>query len=318
MIHPAHENFNMVFNIMLGIKKAIDSTLDIPLIHATDKDFNLRCQYEIAPYRTESGDSVKACTFFDYAPQIFAQIRKSSGIKKPHYSSSLGPEHILGYMFNANFQTLTELCSSGKSGSFFYYTSDGNFMLKTIRKAEFKLMKRMLREYYDHLTENNIDSLISRIYGLHKVIFYRKKHKMKKKIYFCIMNNVFCTPNKIDYRYDLKGSTQGRATRFDESKPRDHTIALKDLDFLRTNQKFKVGGEYKQRLNQIITLDTKFFAKVGIIDYSLLVGVHEKAPKRPKKEPNIDTQSSVPSEAEVSPHVRNTCPVNLDLVRSDN
>lgn len=43
MIHPAHQNFNMVFNIMLGIKKAIDSTLDIPLIHATDKDFNLRC-----------------------------------------------------------------------------------------------------------------------------------------------------------------------------------------------------------------------------------------------------------------------------------
>jgi len=67
-IHPAHENFNMVFNIMLGIKKAVDSTLDLPLIKATDKDFDLRCQYEIAPYRTESGDSVKACTFFDYAP----------------------------------------------------------------------------------------------------------------------------------------------------------------------------------------------------------------------------------------------------------
>ena len=136
-------------------------------------------------------------------------------------------------MFNANFQTLTELCSSGKSGSFFYYTSDGNFMLKTIRQNEFKLMKSMLREYYDHLTEINPDSLISRIYGLHKVIFYRKKHKMQKKIYFCIMNNIFCTPNKIDYRYDLKGSTQGRYTKFDENKPRDNTIALKDLDFLK-------------------------------------------------------------------------------------
>jgi len=32
IIHPAHENFNMVFNIMLGIKKAVDSTLDIPLL----------------------------------------------------------------------------------------------------------------------------------------------------------------------------------------------------------------------------------------------------------------------------------------------
>lgn len=82
VIHPAHENFNMVFNIMLGIKKAVDSTLDLPLLKVTDKDFNVKCKYEIAPYRTGQGDSVKACTFYDYAPQIFAQIRKCSGIKK--------------------------------------------------------------------------------------------------------------------------------------------------------------------------------------------------------------------------------------------
>ena len=24
-VHPGHENFNMVFNIMIGIKKAVDS-----------------------------------------------------------------------------------------------------------------------------------------------------------------------------------------------------------------------------------------------------------------------------------------------------
>ena len=48
-------------------------------------------------------------------------------------------------MFNANFKTLTELCSTGKSGSFFYYTTDGKFMLKTIRKDEFKLMKSILK-----------------------------------------------------------------------------------------------------------------------------------------------------------------------------
>lgn len=167
-------------------------------------------------------------------------------------------------------------------------------------------MKTMLRDYYDHLTESNVDSLISRIYGLHKVIFYRKKHKMQKKIYFCIMNNVFCTPNKIDYRYDLKGSTQGRYTKFDDSKPRDNTIALKDLDFLKSNSKFKVGGAYKQRLNEIIDLDAKFFAKVGIIDYSLLVGVHEKSTKRlparqAKEGINLDTLSSAQSEAD-APH----------------
>jgi len=67
-IHPAHENFNMVVNMMIGIKKSVDSALDFPLIKTTDKDYTLRCQYEIAPYRTESVDSVKACTFYDYAP----------------------------------------------------------------------------------------------------------------------------------------------------------------------------------------------------------------------------------------------------------
>ncbi len=42
-IHFAHENFNMVFNIMLGIKKAVDATLDMPLLKLTTKDFNLKC-----------------------------------------------------------------------------------------------------------------------------------------------------------------------------------------------------------------------------------------------------------------------------------
>ena len=109
---------------MLGIKKSVDATLDIPLVHLTDKDYNIKCKYEIAPYKTGKEDQVKACTFFDYAPQIFASIRKVCGISKSQYSESLGPEQILCNMFNANFRTLAELCSSGKSGSFFYYTQD--------------------------------------------------------------------------------------------------------------------------------------------------------------------------------------------------
>lgn len=89
---------------MLGIKKAIDSTLDIPLVETTEKDFKIKCKYELAPFRTTNEkDNIKACTFYDYAPQIFANIRKTCGIKKAQYSNSLGPEHILGYMFNANF-----------------------------------------------------------------------------------------------------------------------------------------------------------------------------------------------------------------------
>jgi hypothetical protein len=53
---------------MMGIKKAIDSTLDNPLYEITEKEYNIKCSYEIAPYRTNQKDNIKACTFLDYAP----------------------------------------------------------------------------------------------------------------------------------------------------------------------------------------------------------------------------------------------------------
>jgi 1-phosphatidylinositol-4-phosphate 5-kinase len=90
------------------------------------------------------------------------------------------------------------------------------------------------------------------------------------------MNNLFCTPLKIDYRYDLKGSTQGRTTKFPTGVPKDMTIALKDLDLINEKKKFTVGRDYKEKLMEIIKKDAEFFSKCQIIDYSLLVGVHEK------------------------------------------
>ena len=85
-------------------------------------------------------------------------------------------------------------------------------MLKTIPRREFKFFKKILKNYHDYVTVKNVESMLCRVYGLHKVIFYRKKGKMSQKLYFCIMNNVFHTSKKVDLRYDLKGSTYGRRT----------------------------------------------------------------------------------------------------------
>ena len=90
------------------------------------------------------------------------------------------------------------------------------------------------------------------------------------------MNNVFNTTNKIDRRYDLKGSTRGRTTFFPEGEPRDYTIAMKDNDFLNDRMKLKVDRETKKRLLEAIKKDVEFFARCEINDYSLLVGVHER------------------------------------------
>ena len=263
---------------MIGIKMAVDANLDIPMFTPTHKDYKIRSEFGVAPYKTDRSDLVKACSFFDYAPKIFASIRKFSGISKEQYLESLGPEKILGYIFKSNFETLSELCSTGKSGSFFYYSYDGRFMLKTIPRREFKKLKEILQNYHEYLTQKNTDSLMCRVFGLHKVIFYRKKGKMSQKIYFCVMNNVFQTTKKIDLRYDLKGSTFGRQTIKEKQGVQiDRTVALKDVDFLNKKEVFKVGYENKQRIMNILRQDAQFFADNNIIDYSLLVGIHNRS-----------------------------------------
>jgi len=50
-----------------------------------------------------------------------------------------------------NLTSLSELISSGKSGSFFYYSPDGRFTIKTIKEKEFLVFKNMLKNYYSHM-----------------------------------------------------------------------------------------------------------------------------------------------------------------------
>lgn len=41
------------------------------------------------------------------------------------YLRSIGPENLVGNLLMGNLSNLREKCSSGKSGSFFYYSHDG-------------------------------------------------------------------------------------------------------------------------------------------------------------------------------------------------
>ena len=92
--------------------------------------------------------------FFDFSPRVFHQIRTLYGITPNDYLKSIGPENIIGSMVMGNINTLTEQCSTGKSGSFFYYTPDSKYMMKTISHNEFERLKFILKDYYEHLVKH--------------------------------------------------------------------------------------------------------------------------------------------------------------------
>ena len=93
------------------------------------------------------------------------------------------------------------------------------------------------------------------------------------------MNNVFNTPLKVHYKYDLKGSTYKRMSRkckeinYDNY---DFDIAMKDNDFTDRNEKIDLSPYYKKILFQEAKSDSKFLSDHNINDYSFLIGVYDK------------------------------------------
>lgn len=163
---------------------------------------------------------------------------------------------------------LSELGSPGKSGSFFYFSRDYKYIIKTIHHAEHKLLRKVLREYYDHI-ENNPNTLISQFYGLHRV-----KMAYGRKIHFVVMNNLFPPHRDIHHMFDLKGSTIGRDFR-EEDLEENPRATLKDLNWLRRGRHLNCGPMKRDVFMAQLRRDVSLLQRLKIMDYSLLVGIHD-------------------------------------------
>ncbi len=163
---------------------------------------------------------------------------------------------------------LSELGSPGKSGSFFYFSRDYKYIIKTIHHSEHKFLRKVLKDYYEHVTDNP-NTLLSQFYGLHRV-----KIPYGKKIHFVVMNNLFPPHRDIHQTFDLKGSTVGREYR-EEDLGKNPRATLKDLNWLRRHQHLEMGLEKKRLFLEQLNKDVRLLQKLKIMDYSLLIGIHD-------------------------------------------
>ncbi|KAJ3124530.1 Phosphatidylinositol-4-phosphate 5-kinase [Nowakowskiella sp. JEL0407] len=129
-------------------------------------------------------------------------------------------------------------------------------------------MRKILKDYYEHCVSNP-QTLISRIFGLHRV-----KLPGNKKIHFVVMGNVFPSNKDIHEVYDLKGSTIGRSIPEEEARKNPRAV-MKDLNWLGRSKKIYLGEEKGSKFVQQMEIDVAFLAKMKIMDYSLLIGYHD-------------------------------------------
>ena len=271
IIKVPDQSFKILLNMIMGIQIAVQS---IPNYNLDEKKENLTNYLKSMIYsvQTINYNIQKQETFFlkEYAGIIFNNIRKILGIEKESYISSISPQDFITELMISSQAIFEELISTGKSGSLLYYTRDGKFIVKTIRKNEYKFLKKILPNYYIYLKKNP-NSLLPKYLGCYQLI--RKVKKQKNKINFIVMKNVFNTNKQIHLRYDLKGSKIGRRV-LKGTKENKGDIALKDLDLESQNKKFFLG-EKRDILIKQLKEDTKFLRENDAIDYSLLIGIHE-------------------------------------------
>jgi hypothetical protein len=202
-------------------------------------------------------------TLMEYSPKVFRNILMLDTVNFEELSIS--------FDIQKNYDSLSNLSiSEGKSGSFFFFTHDHRFIIKTISDTELKTMKEeFIQPYYELITEN-YNTLMGRTYGVYTLAVGMSR------VNVILMENVAPIESKhVIRKFDLKGSMVGRETK--NLNINNRTKTLKDKDFLEFKRLYPdlINFEEKSIYSILETLkcDISMLRKLSIMDYSFFITI---------------------------------------------
>lgn len=195
----------------------------------------------------------------EFSPNVFNLLRHRNNLTREGYFESLQETNQL-----IRFKVNT------KSGSYFFHTQNGLFIVKTIKKEEAQAMQAILPQYVNHV-QTNPDTLIAPICGM----YYVKAPHLGERYstYFIVMKSVYASAKAVPIHrlYDLKGSTLGRVAKKEEQ-------IMKDKDFIQREEVIQLG-EYRPAFLKQLARDVTFLREMNLMDYSLIIGIHDTTEK---------------------------------------
>ena len=197
-------------------------------------------------------------------PQTFMAIRDAFGIDEPSFVASLGIRQVLGNLLMGDLCGLSSMVSEGKSGELFFFSHDARYLVKTISTQESRKLETMLPAYIEHICANP-DTVLARYLALFDITFHGKKRCL------VVMASAFNTRLQVHERFDLKGSTHGRTCGALRGQP---NVVHKDLDLITMGKSLHLPKDVAMMLLHVLAEDVAFLRDQGVIDYSLLLGIH--------------------------------------------
>uniref|UniRef100_A0A8P4FVH7 Phosphatidylinositol 5-phosphate 4-kinase type-2 gamma n=1 Tax=Dicentrarchus labrax TaxID=13489 RepID=A0A8P4FVH7_DICLA len=170
---------------------------------------------------------------------------------------------------------------------------------------------RNLREHfgiedqdYQHIVTCHGNTLLPQFLAMYRVTVE------SEDTYLLVMRNMFSHRLLVHRKYDLKGSRVSREASFKEKVKELPTY--KDVDFRNNMQKVYVSDEEKEKILDKLNRDIEFLVCMRIMDYSLLLGIHDvERAEREEEEMESSYEEEEEDENDLAPAPGSTSPEGI-------
>ncbi|XP_078545095.1 phosphatidylinositol 5-phosphate 4-kinase type-2 gamma [Lissotriton helveticus] len=240
--------------LMWGVNHSINELNQVPVpVMLLPDDFKANSKIKVVNHLFNRENLPSHFKFKEYCPQVFRNLRERFGIDDIDYQVSL-----------TRSPPYSE--SESQDGRFLL-SYDKTLAIKEISSEDVADIHSILSHYHQHIVQCHGSTLLPQFLGMYRLTVESEEH------YMLIMRNMFSHRLIVHKKYDLKGSLVSREAS-DKEKVKE-LPTLKDMDFLNTSQKVYVTEEQKKAFMEKLKRDVEFLVQLKIMDYSLLLGIHD-------------------------------------------
>ncbi|KAG7471919.1 hypothetical protein MATL_G00103120 [Megalops atlanticus] len=261
---------------MWGVNHSINDLSQVPVpVMLLPDDFKANTKIKVNNHLFNKENLPGHFKFKEYCPQVFRNLRERFGIEDLDYQASLARSPpVKG--------------GEGQGEGLLLTSYDRTLVVKQISSEDVENMHNILSEYHQHIVKCHGSTLLPQFLGMYRVSVENED------TYLLVMRNMFSHRLVVHRKYDLKGSLVSREAS-DKEKVKE-LPTYKDVDFRNNMQKVYVSEDQKEKILEKLNRDVEFLVKLKIMDYSLLLGIHDVA--RAEREEEETEEASFEEEAE--------------------
>ncbi|XP_056129117.1 phosphatidylinositol 5-phosphate 4-kinase type-2 gamma isoform X3 [Lampris incognitus] len=254
---------------MWGVNHSINDLSQVPVpVMLLPDDFKANTKIKVNNHLFNKENLPGHFKFKEYCPQVFRNLRERFGIEDLDYQVSLTRS--------------PPLRSADAQGEGLLLNSyDRTLVVKQISSEDVADMHSILSDYHQHIVKCHGSTLLPQFLGMYRVSVE------SEETYMIVMRNMFSHRLVVHRKYDLKVK---------------ELPTFKDMDFRNNMQKVYVTEEQKEKFMEKLNRDVEFLVKLKIMDYSLLLGIHdvgraereeEEGGEEPSNEEDIETENGL-------------------------